>query len=309
MVQPALPSLPTDRSGVLPSQHLTAAINAGVIDAGPFKIPLENVQPASLDLRLGEVAYRIRCSFLPDKQTVEDKVKDFIIDELDLHREGVVLETNRPYLIPLKERLTLPDNVRGKTNPKSSTGWIDVFTRVITDESYRFDEIASGYDGRGLQLLPPKSLEADAVVALPALQGRRVSGIPQNREGFVDVDDFGRVRGVPHVYAAGDITRFPVKQGGLAAQQADAAAEAIAVEAGARFEAQPFRPVLRGLLLTGAEPRFLRRDVAAGSLGTETSGPLWWPSTKIVGRRLSPFLAELSREAPKQSAAPIGLGF
>jgi dCTP deaminase len=147
VVPPALPSLSSDRDGVLPSQHLIAAIDAGVIDAGPFTIPRANVQPASLDLRLGEVAYRIRCSFLPDKQTVEDKVKDFIIDELDLHREGVVLETNRPYLIPLKERLALPDNVRGKTNPKSSTGRIDVFTRVITDESYRFDEIAFGYSG------------------------------------------------------------------------------------------------------------------------------------------------------------------
>ena len=118
-----------------------------MIDANPFTIPRQNVQPASLDLRLGEVAYRIRCSFLPDRQTVERKVKDFIIDELDLHREGVVLETNRPYLIPLKERLSLPANVRGKTNPKSSTGRLDVFTRVITDESYRFDEIAFGYSG------------------------------------------------------------------------------------------------------------------------------------------------------------------
>ncbi len=84
----------------------------------------------------------------PDTQTVEQKVKDYIIDELDLHRDGVVLETNRPYLIPLKERLALPPDVRGKTNPKSSTGRLDVFTRVITDESYRFDEIADGYDGQ-----------------------------------------------------------------------------------------------------------------------------------------------------------------
>ena len=139
--------LPPGRVGVLPSQRLRAAIQAGVIDAGEYTIPAENVQPASVDLRLGEVAYRIRCSFLPDKQTVERKVKDYIIDELDLHKEGVVLETNRPYLIPLKERLSLPADVRGKANPKSSTGRLDVFTRVITDESYRFDEIAAGYEG------------------------------------------------------------------------------------------------------------------------------------------------------------------
>jgi dCTP deaminase len=140
-------SLPEDTTGVLPCQHLEAAIAAGVVDAGRFTIPAENVQPASLDLRLGEVAYRIRCSFLPGRQSVERRLKDYVIDELDLRKDGVVLETKRPYLIPLKERLTLPAGVRGKANPKSSTGRIDVFTRVITDHSFRFDEIADAYEG------------------------------------------------------------------------------------------------------------------------------------------------------------------
>jgi dCTP deaminase len=141
--------------GVLPNQHLQYAINEGWIDAGNFKIPRENIQPASLDLRLGEVAYRIRCSFLPSNQSVATKVKDLIIDELNLHGEGVVLETNRPYLIPLKESLALPPGVRGKANPKSSTGRADVFTRVITDESYRFDEIRDGYTGQlYLEIVP-----------------------------------------------------------------------------------------------------------------------------------------------------------
>src|SRR5436305_14948350 len=139
--------LPEGRSGVLPNQYRDAAIAAGVIDAGKFTIPADNVQPASLDLRLGEVAYRIRCSFLPGRHAVEQRVKDYVIDELNLHNEGVVLETNRPYLIPLKERLALPAGVRGKANPKSSTGRLDVFTRVITDGSYRFDEIREGYTG------------------------------------------------------------------------------------------------------------------------------------------------------------------
>ncbi len=139
--------LPGGGTGVLPCQYLERAIAARVVHAGRFTIPSENVQPASLDLRLGEVAYRIRCSFLPDRQTVERRVKDYIIDELDLRKDGVVLETKRPYLIPLKEQVALPAGVRGKANPKSSTGRIDVFTRVITDESYRFDEIADGYEG------------------------------------------------------------------------------------------------------------------------------------------------------------------
>ncbi|MEO7557150.1 MAG: 2'-deoxycytidine 5'-triphosphate deaminase [Acidimicrobiales bacterium] len=136
-----------DAEGVLPSQRLHEAIAAGIIGAGSYTIPAANVQPASLDLRLGEVAYRIRCSFLPDRHPVEVKMKDYVLGELDLHKEGALLETNRPYLIPLKERLSLPAGMRAKANPKSSTGRADVFTRVITDESYRFDEVADGYDG------------------------------------------------------------------------------------------------------------------------------------------------------------------
>jgi dCTP deaminase len=137
--------------GVLPNQVLADAIAAGIIDAGRSPIPAANIQPASLDLRLGEVAYRIQCSFLPMQHNVELRMKDFIVDELHLNRGGAVLETGRPYLIPLKERLQLPANMRGKANPKSSTGRADVFTRVITDRSSRFDEIRSGYCG-GLYL-------------------------------------------------------------------------------------------------------------------------------------------------------------
>jgi len=126
---------------------LEGAIRAGYIDAGRFKIPDGNVQPASLDLRLGERALRIRCSFLPGNDSVERKLKDYILDEIDLRGDGAMLEARCPYLIELKERLDLPVGLRGKANPKSSTGRIDVFTRVITDHSDRFDEIAPGYHG------------------------------------------------------------------------------------------------------------------------------------------------------------------
>src|SRR5680860_1442797 len=100
--------LPPGHSGVLPNQHLKAAIDEGILNAGGYTIPPENVQPASLDLRLGEIAYRIRCSFLPGVNRVEDRMKEYIVDVLDLHKDGAVLETGRPYLIPLKERLELP---------------------------------------------------------------------------------------------------------------------------------------------------------------------------------------------------------
>ena len=140
-------NLQPSSEGVLPGQLLERAIRAGYIDAGRFNIPDANVQPASLDLRLGERALRIRCSFLPGTDSVERKLKDYVLDEIDLRGGGAMLEARCPYLIELKERLDLPAGLRGKANPKSSTGRIDVFTRVITDHSDRFDEVAPGYQG------------------------------------------------------------------------------------------------------------------------------------------------------------------
>ena len=144
-----------------------------------------------------------------------------------------------------------------------------------------------------LHLLPARAIEADCVIVLPTLRGQPIAGVPQTRDGFIVVDDHGRVRGIPDVYAAGDITLFPVKQGGIATQQADAAAEAILADAGFLDHPAPFRPVLRGLLLTGSAPQFLRRDVGAGQRGVASVDPLWWPPAKLVGRRLAPFLAQL----------------
>ena len=105
------------------------------------------------------------------------------------------------------------------------------------------------------------------------------------------------------------MTTFPVKQGGIAAQQADAAAEAIAADLGAIPEARPFRPVLRGLLLTGGAPRYLRHEVSGGRGETSTVSlePLWWPPAKIVGRHLAPFLARLAGGGePEPATAPPG---
>lgn len=147
-------------------------------------------------------------------------------------------------------------------------------------------------DGR-LRLVPRGSIEADRVVSLPGLKGPFVQGVPHDGDGFIPTDLHGLVSGLPDVYAAGDATTCPVKQGGLAAQQADAAAEAIAARAGAPVEPSVFRPVLRGLLLTGDVPRYLRADVAGG-LGERSEASehaLWWPPSKIAGRYLAPYLA------------------
>ena len=135
---------------MFPSQLLYEAIDAGHIRASEEDpIPVTNIQPASLDLRLGDFAYRLQCSFLTDRNsTVESTLADIVMGPpIDL-RMGAVLELHRPYLIPLLERLELPRHIRAQTNPKSSTGRLDIFTRVVTDRNYRFDEIPAGYHGR-----------------------------------------------------------------------------------------------------------------------------------------------------------------
>lgn len=136
------------KSGVLPNSHLEKAIAARVITASDDAIPASNIQPASLDLRLGDVAHRIQCSFLPGANKVDERLRELGNYELDLTGdEGAVLEVGLPYVIPLMERLRLPSDVRARANPKSSTGRADVFTRVITDYGARYDDVRPGYAG------------------------------------------------------------------------------------------------------------------------------------------------------------------
>ena len=144
-----------------------------------------------------------------------------------------------------------------------------------------------------------RSLAVDRIVTEPRLVGPSLRGIPAGHEGFIHTDAHGRVPGLDDVFAAGDATTFPVKQGGLAAQQADAVAEAIAAAAGARIEPQPFRPVLRGTLLTGGAARYLRADISggAGDDSTVSDDALWWPPNKLSGRYLAPYLSSKTGEA------------
>lgn len=149
-----------------------------------------------------------------------------------------------------------------------------------------------------------RAIPADAAVALPQLVGPAISGLPHDGAGFVPTDAEGRVSGLADVYAAGDATQFRPKQGGLATQQADAVAAAIAADAGADVRPLPFRPILRGLLFTGFVPRYLRADTGTGTSLVDTE-PLWWPPAKIVGRYLAPFLAShLGLEATLPANAP-----
>lgn len=139
-----------------------------------------------------------------------------------------------------------------------------------------------------------REVDVDRVVALPKLTVPRIAGVPQGSDGFVPTDGHGRVDGLAGVYAVGDATWFPIKQGGIATQQADLAAAAIAAEAGAEVDLSDAPLVLRGALLTGARPRFLRNDASGGSVATTAA--LWWPPGKIAGRYLAPLLARLSRD-------------
>jgi dCTP deaminase len=162
--------------GVLPAQRLRSAIADEWIVAGEWRIPRESVQPASIDLRLGERAWALRCSFLPDSDsTVEQKVADLAFEQIDL-RDGATLERDRPYLVPLVEQLRLPDGVRAKANPKSSTGRLDVFTRVLTDRSHRFDEIAPGYEGRLYLEVVPRTFAIRVKTGLALNQVRLIDG-------------------------------------------------------------------------------------------------------------------------------------
>jgi sulfide:quinone oxidoreductase len=141
---------------------------------------------------------------------------------------------------------------------------------------------------------PP--LDIDRIVTLPVIEGPAIAGVPADARGFLVVDRHCAVHGAPDVYAAGDITAFPIKQGGIACQQADAAAEAIAACAGAPLEPAPFTPVLRGMLLTERWARFLRRETIGGTADAADRA-LWWPPTKIAGRALAGYLADLDAKA------------
>jgi sulfide:quinone oxidoreductase len=170
--------------------------------------------------------------------------------------------------------------------------------------------VARSWEDGVLELAGGATIAADAVVALPRPEGPRILGLPQDARGFVAADEFGWVLGLTDVYAAGDLTQSSIKQGGIAAQQADAVASAIAADVGAQVRPTAPKPVLRGLLLTGLAPRFLRGEGSERRSLVDTQ-PLWWPPAKIVGRYLSPFLAEHLglasefAEPPRGGAVPV----
>ena len=154
------------------------------------------------------------------------------------------------------------------------------------------------FENGELSVSPGTSIPADRVVSLPRLRGPSFPGLPHDHDGFIPTDLHGLVEGEVDVYAAGDATTCPIKQGGVATQQADAAAEAIAARLGAPVDPAPFRPVMRGLLLTGGVPRYMRSAVSGGQGQPDVvaTHALWWPPSKIAGRWLAPYLAQRHEE-------------
>jgi dCTP deaminase len=160
--------------GVIPSQKIEELVREGALGAAE-PIDADQIQPSSIDLRLGSVAYRVRASFLPSREsTVARKLKEFTLHELDLTRPAV-LEKGCVYIVPLMEELELPPDVSGKVNPKSSTGRLDIFTRAITDYGRQFEFVPAGYRGRLYAEVVPRTF------SIKVRQGTRLSQLRLSR--------------------------------------------------------------------------------------------------------------------------------
>jgi dCTP deaminase len=195
MLDPADPQT----SGLLPSQDIEALLARGVIRA-EAPIGEDQVQPASLDLRLGDRAYRVQASFLPgERATVADRLRDLQMhDPLDLSRP-TLLEKGAVYIIPLMESVALPPTLSARANPKSSTGRLDIFTRLITDQSTAFDEVRSGYTGSLFLEVVPRTFSVIVKQGTKLNQLRLRSGAPTSS----DADLAGLHRSTPLVYRDG----------------------------------------------------------------------------------------------------------
>ena len=177
----ASPSPQPAGHGILPQSQLSDSIAKGYISATP-PIDAQQMQPASIDLRLGRRCWRIQASFLPGHgQTVQDKIDAFAMYEMDLS-DGAVLETGSVYVVELCESLDLPEDISALANPKSSTGRLDVFTRLISDGCAEFESVAAGYSGPLYAEISPRTF------AVKLRTGSRLSQL-RLRRGTAQLDD------------------------------------------------------------------------------------------------------------------------
>lgn len=174
----------TSPQGILPARLIAEYSTQGRIrHARAFDA--DQIQPASLDLRLGEFAYRVRASFLPGpRATVEEKLKALQLHKISL-ADGAVLETNCVYIVPLQESLKLPKGVSASANPKSSTGRLDIFTRVIADYAEAFDTIPDGYEGPLFAEISPRTFSILARTGSRLSQIRFRAGASLANDGLI----------------------------------------------------------------------------------------------------------------------------
>jgi dCTP deaminase len=171
-------------TGILPSQDISNLIARGNIIAQPAIHP-DHIQPASLDLRLGDMAHRVRASFLPGpNSTVEAKIKELRMTRVDL-TGAPVFEKDCVYIIPLVEELNLPENISGKANPKSTTGRLDIFTRLITDYGTEFDRVPPGYKGKLYAEVVSRTFTVALRAGMRLSQLRFVQGNPRSSDSAI----------------------------------------------------------------------------------------------------------------------------
>ena len=254
------------------------------------------------------------------------------VDALTNLLDSVVTSPGRRlvFVLPAAPTRHLPlyELALGTRNYLSDRGTQDVTLTVVTAESSPFahfgpeagNEIrdllaeraiqlftsaaATGFVEGNLQLSNQPPIQADGVVAMARLDGPRIPGVPCDPGGFVSVDSHCRVVGLEDVYAVGDMTTFPVRHGGIACEQADAAAEMIAATIGVSNDPAPFHPVMRIQLLTGMFPRYLRLEEGEPLHTFSTQAP-WSPATKVVGRYITPFLAKHLGLSPAVDVAEV----
>src|SRR6476661_4174091 len=287
---------------------------------------LQSVDPASQEVRLGDgssakydalivcVGARQRPAYnnVTTFQSAGESLRlaGLLAEHLTPQRIAFVVPPDANWPLPIYE-LALLTEMRARQLGRHDVQ-IEIFTPeaepLIVFGTTASHAVAETLRGRGIEfhggrrvaeedswlIVHPggEPLEVDHVVSLPALEGPSIEGLPADEHGFLPIDDRARVKGVEHVYAAGDGTNFPIKQGGIGTQQADAAAEDIAASLGAPIEPEPFEPVLRGMLITGEESLSLKHSLTGGhGEGTASSDYLWWPPHKVSGRYLAAWLS------------------
>jgi sulfide:quinone oxidoreductase len=277
---------------------------------------LANGEPVSYDLALVCVGASTRAAFthafnfvvpgpLLNANVLIERAR-----ESETHRITFVVPSGVTWALPIYELALLTANRLGERREEAElalitpevsplaifgTGPSDAVADLLRARGIEFrGGVHAREADKGTLVLSPGEEEARAavLVALPLLEGPPIKGLPTDQNGFIPIDDHARVYDADDLYAAGDGTNFPIKQGGLATQQADAAAEDMASRLGADLEPDPFHPILRGKLIIGEETMSMTANVASGDReGFASPDYLWWPPFKVSGRYLTPWLA------------------